>query len=430
VGLDMDDHWQELSRWVQSVYKILTSKHPGCFGAVGCIWPIIGAVSFDWIDSELAAWEQAGLRRARRVTRPLPGGMTELNGRLLLNLAANDYLCLAGHPRLAEAAQAVLSEAGVGSRASALVSGRTVWHEQLERRLAAFEHAESALLFPTGYAANVGTITALVDRDDSVFCDRLNHASLIDGCRLSGARMHVIPHLDLATLEEELGKARSRRRRLIVIDSVFSMDGDVADLPELVDLAERYDAMLLIDEAHATGVLGIGGRGLAEHFGVRTDRLVRVGTLSKALGCLGGFVTGPESLIEWLWNKARPQVFSTALPPAIAAAACAALDIVEREPERRQRLAKLSNALRTRLVEAGLVVPKTRLSTPIIPVVLKEERRTLEAAAQLEAAGFLVAAIRPPTVPAGSARLRVSLHCEVTDPQLDQLAGLLVQAAS
>lgn len=384
-------------------------------------------MSLDWIDPELAAWEQAGLRRARRVTRPLPGGMIEVNGRSLLNLAANDYLCLAGDPRLADAAQKVLFETGVGSRASALVSGRTLWHEQLERRLAVFEHADSALLFPTGYAANVGTITALVDRDDSVFCDRLNHASLIDGCRLSGARLHVIPHLDLAVLEEELDKAKSRRRRLIVIDSVFSMDGDVADLPELVDLAERFDAMLLIDEAHATGVLGPGGRGLAEHFGVRSDRLVRVGTLSKAFGCLGGFVTGPQSLIEWLWNKARPQVFSTALPPAVAAAACAAIDVVEGEPERRQRLASLSTTLRTRLVEAGLIVPESRVSTPIIPVVLKEEQRTLAAAARLEEAGFLVAAIRPPTVPAGSSRLRISLHCEVTDQQVDRLAEPLIE---
>jgi 8-amino-7-oxononanoate synthase len=387
-------------------------------------------VSLDWISAELAAWEQAGLRRARRVTRPLPGGSIEVNGKSLLNLAANDYLCLAGDERLARAAQAVLSEAGVGARASALVSGRTIWHEQLERRLAQFEHSESAILFPTGYAANVGTITALVDRDDSVFCDRLNHASLIDGCRLSGARLHVIPHGDLTALEEELGKASSRRRRLIVIDSVFSMDGDVADLPELVALAEQYDAMLLIDEAHATGVLGTGGRGLAEYFDIHSERLVRVGTLSKSLGCLGGFVVGPQSLVEWLWNKARPQVFSTALPPAIAAAACAAIDIVEHEPERRERLAALSNALRTRLVDAGLLVPKTRLSTPILPVVLKEEDRTLQAAARLEEAGFLVAAIRPPTIPAGSSRLRVSLHCEVTDEQLNRLAELLIKLGS
>jgi 8-amino-7-oxononanoate synthase len=208
------------------------------------------------------------------------------------------------------------------------------------------------------------------------------------------------------------------------------MDGDIAPLPELVDLAELYDAMLLIDEAHATGVLGEGGRGLAEHFGVQSDRLVRVGTLSKALGCLGGFVVGSAALTEWLWNRARPQVFSTALPPAIAAAACAALDIVEREPERRRRLSSLSNLLRTRLVEAGLHLPETRYSTPILPVVLKTEARTLEAAARLEEAGFLAAAIRPPTVPPGSARLRISLHSRVTEEQLDALAAVLTGFAA
>jgi len=387
-------------------------------------------MSLHWIAAELAAWEQSGLRRQRRSTRPLSGGRVEVDGRPLLNLASNDYLGLAGDPRLAEAARRALAESGVGARASALVSGRTVWHEALEHRIAAFEQTEAALLFPTGYAANVGSITALVDREDSVFCDRLNHASLIDGCRLSAARLHVIPHLDLAVLEDELKKSLARRRRLIVIDSVFSMDGDVADLPALVDLADRYDATLLIDEAHATGVLGSGGRGLAEHFGLHSERLIRVGTLSKALGCQGGFVVGSNSLIDWLWNKARPQVFSTALPPAIAAAAVVALDIVEQEPERRSRLQALSTSLRNALTAAGLRVPETRLATPIVPIVLQEERRALAAAARLEDAGFLVAAIRPPTVPAGTSRLRVSLHSDVTDEQAGRLATLLTEFAA
>jgi 8-amino-7-oxononanoate synthase len=382
-------------------------------------------MSFDWIATEFAAWEASGLRRHRRVVRPLPQGMIEVDGVPLLNLAANDYLGLAEDRRLAAAAQQAIQEAGVGSRASALVSGRTVWHETLEKRLARFEHAKEALLFPTGYAANTGTIAALAGRDDSVFCDRLNHASLIDGCRLSGARFHVIPHLDLATLEQELAKACDRRRRLIVTDSVFSMDGDVADLPRLVELADQFDAMLLVDEAHATGVLGPTGRGLAEHCGVESDRLIGVGTLSKALGCQGGFVTGPEQLVDWLWNKARPQVFSTAFPPAIAAAACAALDIIQQEPWRRERLSTLSELLRVRLAEGGFRVPPTLVATPIIPVILGDERATIDAAARLEAAGFLVAAIRPPTVPAGSSRLRISLHCNVTDEQVERLVEAL-----
>lgn len=385
-------------------------------------------MSLQWIASELAAWDAAGLRRARRTVRPLPDGTIELNGRRLLNLAANDYLCLAGDSRLAEAARSATEEFGFGSRASALVSGRTTWHERLEESLAKFEHADAALLFPTGFGANVGTIAALVDREDSVFCDRLNHASLIDGCRLSGARFHLYPHLDVLALEAELAKARDRRRRLIATDSVFSMDGDVAPLGELVQLAEQFDAMLLVDEAHATGVLGATGRGLVEACGVSTDRIVRVGTLSKALGGQGGFVVGARDLVDWLWNKARPQVFSTACPPSVAAAGCAAIDIVLSEPERRVRLAELSRRLRMQLVEAGLQISSTRLETPIIPVLLGDERRTLAAAQRLEEAGFLVAAIRPPTVPAGSSRLRISLHCGVTDEQVERLVGEVAAA--
>ncbi len=378
-------------------------------------------MSLSWIAAELAAWEQAGLRRARRAVRPLPGGLIEVQGRTLLNLAANDYLGLSGDERLREAAQQTIASTGIGARASALVSGRTVWHEQLEQRLARFEQAEAAVLFPTGYAANVGTITALAGQDDSVFCDRLNHASLIDGCRLSGARFHVVPHLDLEALERELEKARSRRRRLIVTDSVFSMDGDVAPLPELARLAEQHDAMLLIDEAHATGVLGPGGRGLAELDRIDSERLVRIGTLSKAVGCQGGFVTGSELVTEWLWNKARPQVFSTAFPPAVAAAARVAIDLIEQEPWRRERVLKLSSLLRDRLTTAGFDVPPTRIVTPIVPVVIGDEGETMQLASRLESAGFLVGAIRPPTVPRGSSRLRISLQCEVTEDQLDQL---------
>jgi 8-amino-7-oxononanoate synthase len=384
-------------------------------------------MSLDWIESELARWETAGLRRTRRTTTPLGNGWMNVDGRRLLNLASNDYLCLAGHERLKEAAREALQDGGVGARASALVTGRTIWHDRLERRLAEFEQAEAALLFPTGYAANVGVITSLVDRDDSVFCDRLNHASLIDGCRLSGARLHLFRHSDLEALENELRKSVERRRRLIVVDSVFSMDGDTAPLAELLALAERFDAMLLIDEAHATGVLGRTGRGLAEHLGVESARLVRVGTLSKAIGCQGGFVVGSRVLIDWLWNRARPQVFSTALPPAIAAAAVAALDIIEQEPQRRERLQSLSKHLRRRVTEAGFTMPRTDIVTPIVPVILHDPVVTLRAAARLEDEGFLVGAIRPPSVPTGMSRLRISLNCEVTTEQLNAVVGVLRQ---
>ena len=225
-----------------------------------------------------------------------------------------------------------MAEAGVGATASALVSGRSPFHESLEHRLAEFERQESAVLFPTGYAANVGTIAALVNERDVIFCDRLNHASLIDGCRLSGAKLLVYRHNRLDKLETALQRGKNYQRRWIVTDSLFSMDGNPAPLPELADLAEEFDAGLIVDEAHATGVFGELGRGIAEWQGVEDRIAVRVGTLSKALGTLGGFVAGSSTVTEWLWNNARPQMFSTALPPAICAAACRAVELIEEEP--------------------------------------------------------------------------------------------------
>jgi 8-amino-7-oxononanoate synthase len=384
-------------------------------------------MSLDWINAELAAKENAGLLRRRRTFHPHPDGTVEVEGRRLLNLAGNDYLGLAGDPRVLAAANAAIGSAGFGARASALVAGRTEWHERLERQLAEFEAAEAAILFPTGYAANVGTIVALAGPDDAVFCDRLNHASLIDGCRLSQARFRVYPHLDVETLDRELAKVTDVRRRLIVTDAIFSMDGDVAPLLQLHELARMHDAMLLIDEAHATGVLGNGGRGLAEHFGIPPGRIIRTGTLSKAVGSVGGFVAGERHLIDWLWNTARPQVFSTAMPPACAAAAAAAIEIIQSEPQRRERLIGLSRSLRSRLSGMGLNVPSTFIQTPIIPVIIGEEAATMSAAAALEDAGFLVGSIRPPTVPRGTSRLRISLHAAVTEADLDRLVESLSQ---
>jgi 7-keto-8-aminopelargonate synthetase-like enzyme len=241
-------------------------------------------MSLDWLPTELARWDAEGLKRRRRTVTPLGQGWVEVDGRRVLNLAGNDYLGLAEHPDVCAAAIAAIEQSGVGSRASALVSGRTPFHERLERRLAEFEGEKAAVLFPTGYAANVGTICAMVGVDDTVFCDRLNHASLIDGCRLSGAKFRLYKHGDLDGLAADLAAARDRRRRLIVTDAIFSMDGDVAPLDELHKLARRTDSMLLVDEAHATGVLGEHGRGLAEHFQLAGGSTIRVGTLSKAIG--------------------------------------------------------------------------------------------------------------------------------------------------
>lgn len=384
--------------------------------------------SFPWLDDELARLDAQGLRRRRRCVTSLPDGWCEIDGRRLRDFSANDYLNLAHDPRLIESAQQALSEFGVGSRASALVTGRTDWHLRLERRLAQFEGQDAAILFPTGYAANLGTTAALVGSDDAVFCDRLNHASLIDGCRSSGARFRVYRHDDLKTLQRELRKTDGARRRLVVTDGLFSMDGDAAPLPELCDLAERYDAAVLVDEAHGTGIFGKRGRGIAEWFEVEGRVAVRVGTLSKAIGSLGGFVAGPGPLIDWLWNRARTQIFSTALPPACCAAACAALDIIETEPWRREHLLRISEQLRHGLVQAGLTVPDGCVG-PIVPVILHEPEAAVRAQRRLEDRGFLVAAIRPPTVPRGTSRLRISLSSAHSEENLVQLIEALADVA-
>jgi 8-amino-7-oxononanoate synthase len=378
----------------------------------------------DWIDGELIELDRAGLRRRRREVTSLPEARCRVDGRELLNFAANDYLNLAHDRRVVAAARLALEQAGMGAGASALVSGRTPWHTALEDHLAHFERQAAAILFPTGFAANAGTICALAGEGDTIFSDRLNHASLIDGCRLSRAHVRIYQHDDLSQLEDILKKAPQSRRRLIVTDSVFSMDGDLAPLPQLCELAERFDAMLIVDEAHATGVFGEQGRGVAELQEVEHRVTVRVGTLSKAVGALGGFVAGPQPLVDWLWNRARPQIFSTALPPAVCAAASAAIEIIEAEPFRRQELLQLAADFRRRLVAAG--IETVRNSTgPIVPILLRTPERAVHVARQLEEDGFLVAAIRPPTVPTGTSRLRITLSTGHTPANVAALTAAL-----
>lgn len=381
---------------------------------------------FAWLNTDLDRLSTEGLRRRRREVTPLLNGWCEVEGRRLLNFASNDYLNLAHHPKVVEAARRAASEAGAGSGASALVTGRTPWHVRLERALAEFEGQEAAILFPTGYAANVGTIAALCGEQDVVYCDRLNHASLIDGCRLSGAAFRVYRHDDLDGLRSALERGTAFRRRWIITDGVFSMDGDIAPLPALCDLAERFDAQVLVDEAHGTGVFGPHGRGVAELQGVEDRGAVRVGTLSKAIGTLGGFVAGPQVLIDWLWNSARTQVFSTAIPPSCCAAACAALEIIRSEPERASRLHANAATLRRMLSDAGLRLPEG-VAGPIVPVILDDPERAVRIAAELEERGFLVAAIRPPTVPRGTSRLRITVSAGHDAEDLERLAAAVIE---
>ncbi|MEN6450386.1 MAG: 8-amino-7-oxononanoate synthase [Thermoguttaceae bacterium] len=381
--------------------------------------------NLSWIDDELEALGRKSLRRRLRIRTTPQSARLAIDGRELMNFGSNDYLGLAADPRLAAAVGEAIQCDGWGSGASPLVTGHASLHDHLQRRLAEFEGTEAALLFSSGFAANSGTIAALAGPGDVVYCDRKNHASLWDGCRLSRADVRSYPHNDCGQLARLLDKSSKYRRRLIVTDSLFSMDGDLAPLGELADLADRYEAMLMVDEAHATGVFGRNGRGVAEHLGVDRRIPVRIGTLSKALGSIGGFVAGSRSLVEWLMNRARPYVFSTAAPAAMAAAAIAALDIVRDEPQRRQALLARSAALRTELAARGWNVGAS--VSQIIPIIVGEPERAVALSQQLHDRGFFVPAIRPPTVPDGEACLRLSLTAGHTE---EMVSSLLVALAS
>ena len=376
---------------------------------------------------ELEQIRAAGLyRELRRSEGPVDTWVT-VDGRRVLLLCSNNYLGLANHPALAEAAARVARDQGVGAGASRLISGSLAIHDQLEARLARFKNTEAALLFPSGYHANIGAITTLVGKGDAVFSDALNHASIIDGCRLSGARVRVYPHADPDALRRLL-RTTAARRRMIVTESIFSMDGDHAPLLDICALSEEHQAMTLVDEAHATGVFGDSGAGLVEALGLRDRVTVQVGTLGKALGCGGAFVAGRRELIALLVNRARSFIYTTALSPPIAAAAAAALEIVEREPERRRRLLDQAASLRARLQGLGFTIRAG--DGPIIPVIAAASERASCWSAELLRTGVFVQAIRPPTVPAGTARLRVTVMATHTDADLahavDAFAALRV----
>lgn len=368
----------------------------------------------------------------RRSLRALPssGLWVEVDGKKLLNLAGNDYLALAGHPKLIAAAVAATQRYGTGSGASRLVTGHLDLHARVEAEFAAFKHAEAALLFPTGYAANLGVLTALAEPGDLVCQDKLNHASLIDAARMCAAEVRTYPHLELNKLERLLADHQNKfpgagagAQRFVVTDAVFSMDGDAADLPALCALAERYDAVLVVDEAHGTGVLGDDGSGLAALRGVAGRVPVTVSTASKALGGLGGIVTGSRALIDTLVNRARPMIYSTAVPPAQAAAIGAAVEVVREEPERRQRLAALGETLRERLRDAGWPGLSHPVPTPIVPLRVGGVEAALALQERLKEQGILAVAIRPPTVPPGTARVRLSLRCDLTDGHVEQIVA-------
>jgi len=373
------------------------------------------------LGQRLESLRDSGLLRQTRTMRGLPDGWCQVDGLPLRNFASNDYLNLAHDERVIEAAREALDESGVGARASALVCGHSEWHSRLEGRLAEFEGTQAAILFPTGYAANTGTLSALIDASDTVFCDRFNHASLIDGIRLSRARLRVYRHDRLEALQRELKSCDAGVRKWIVTDAVFSMDGDLAPLTELCDLAEQFGADVIVDEAHGTGVFGPSGRGVCELTNTEDRVAVRIGTLSKAVGALGGFVAGSAELIAWLRNSARTQIFSTALPPAICAAAVRSLGLIQSEPERRTHLFQLSDLLRVELKRFELN-PIEQSRGPVIPLILGDPDETMRTARLVEQQRFLVAGIRPPTVPKGTSRLRISVTTAFNESDIRALA--------
>ncbi len=360
----------------------------------------------DFAATELAHRRQAGLMRQLRCVDSAQDTWLTVNGRPALSLCSNNYLGLANHPALVDAAARAARDYGVGAGASRLISGSMRPHHQLEEELAALKGAEAALLFTSGYQANVGAITALVRQGDVVLSDELNHASIIDGCRLSRAQVVVYPHRDMHALEERLRNAPGRRR-LIVTDSIFSMDGDRAPLHEICELGERYDAMVLVDEAHATGVFGTHGGGLVEELGLQQRVTVQMGTLGKALGSFGAFVAARRSVVDLLINTARSFIYTTALPPPVVAAAQAALGIVRREPQRREQLQRNSHLLQEGLRDLGADL--SAQPCHIIPILIGDATRTMRLSEQLLEDGAFVQGIRPPTVPDGTSRLRVTV---------------------
>jgi 8-amino-7-oxononanoate synthase len=362
------------------------------------------------MDDDLEELHRQGLYRIRRRLQSGPGNRIRLRGRELLNFSSNDYLGLAGDPRLAHAASRAVRRYGCGAGASPLVSGLSPPLRALEHALTEWEGSESALVFSSGYAANLAVLSSLGGREDAVFSDAFNHASLIDGCRLSRAAIHVYRHKDVDHLTQLLRtQGRVARRRLIVSDSVFSMDGDLAPLAELLTLADRFDGLLLIDEAHATGVIGKNGRGGTDLLpsSLPWDRLIKIGTLSKALGTQGGFVCGSHRLIRWLVNCARPYIYSTALAPSSAAAGRRAVAIVRAEPERRKHVLHLSKRFRQEMRQMDCDVGES--DCQIVPLIVGDARKAVALSRKLQKRGFLVPAIRPPSVPDGKARLRISV---------------------
>lgn len=359
--------------------------------------------------------------RSPRTYTPIDATHVMYEGSTYLMMASNNYLCLTHHPHVKDRASQALQQYGTGSGGARLTSGSFPLFQELENRLAQWKECEKALTFTAGFMANLGTISALVNKGDIIFSDELNHASLIDGCRLSGAKVQVYPHKDVQVLEPLLAESKHYGMRFIITDGVFSMDGDIAPLPELLELAERYDALLIVDDAHATGVIG-EGRGTAHHFHCESPRIITTGTMSKALGSIGGYVCGSQTVIDYIINHSRPFIFATALSPADIGASLGALEVLSEEPSVYQNLRSNTEYMHKALQSLG--IPSTD-DTPIFPIIIGSNEDTLKASHLCEQEDIILSGIRPPTVPINTGRLRLTVTAAHTEEELQKVIQVL-----
>ncbi len=387
--------------------------------------------AYDWIEKSLETLHRAHWYRSVKTLESSPGAMVKLEGKTMINFASNDYLGLAGDQRLIEAAMAATQEFGTGTTGSRLLTGHRQLHQELEEAIAALKQTEDAIVFSSGYLANIGTITALVGKRDLILSDQYNHSSLKNGAKMSEATVREYAHLDMKELKKILEQSSENfRKTLIITDSVFSMDGDLAPIPQILDLATEFNCMVLVDEAHGTGVLGQTGAGCVEHFNCTGQPLIQVGTLSKALGSLGGYVAGSVPLIDFLRNRAPSWIYTTGLTPADTAAALTAIQIIQKEPQRRQQLWHNRDQFKTLLQDYNLKISQqtSEILSPIFCFLLNDAAQVLEVGDALKTQGILTSAVRPPTV--NISRIRISLMATHQPEQLQQLVTVLNQVLS
>lgn len=381
-----------------------------------------------YLGEQIESWRRAGTYQRLRVLESACEPVCRTDGREVINLASNNYLGLANHPKLVEAALEATRKYGAGSGAVRTISGTMSLHMELEERIAKFKYVEACVVFQSGFTANAGTVSAILSSDDHIISDALNHASIIDGCRLSRAKIHVFPHRDVTAASQILdGLTDKPGRKLLITDGVFSMDGDIAPLPDLVEVAEKYGAIMMIDDAHSSGVLGCEGRGTVDHFNLHGHVQVQVGTLSKAIGVLGGYVCGSRDLIDYLHHRGRPFLFSTSHPPAVVGACLAAFDLLESEPERIERLWTNTRYFKHLLRRAGFDTGESE--TPITPIMVGDAGAAHEFSRRLFENGLWATGIGFPTVPEGKARVRTIVTAAHTPEMLNQAVEILSTVA-